>query len=283
MRSEERRELDKAVEIAREAGLRSSYIQAISRRGSAANEWGDFNLLFRDLEEAYKEARQMRSLGVAEFALFCIVDALFDLGAIEEACKKWEVFKKEFPVPIELRQIARRFHIEYAIQAHNKDYQGAAEAHRNSAKIFSELEDAAYLGRARFQLIKMEVLGHLRPIVDIVSDFNRTATEAANVQTPITHYARREAAYLLAAAGGRPIPAPEENYDTLACPNSYYRQHLSVAKIHWLDAAGKKAEATKLRELYRAERNRMMESIPARYHASFLAHPFYRVPDPPGE
>jgi hypothetical protein len=127
------------------------------------------------------------------------------------------------------------------------------------------------------------VKGSLRPISDIVADFNRAAADVEKIQTPITHYARREAAYWIAAAGGQPHPAPEAEYDTLACPNSYYRQYLSVAKIRWLDAAGKKKEAAILRELYGAERKRMLANIPTRYHASFEAHPFYRVPDTSGK
>lgn len=281
LRQEQFRAYDRTVDIAKAAGMRGSYVQALTMRGSGANEVGDFNLLFQDLEEALRQGRQMKSFAIAELALFNLVDALNDLGATNEVLERWKEFKKDFPHPIDLRQANRRLALEATTAEMLGDYARAVKLRKEAAKIFEQMGNIGPFGRAQFQVMKVEATGQLRPISEIVSDYNKLAGELKNTQAPIAHYARRETAYILASLGGDPSPAPDFSYNTLACPNSYYKQYLTAAKIRWLDSIGKTTEANELREKYRIERERMKERIPMRYHASFDSHPLYKVPQSP--
>lgn len=279
MTDEERRSYDDALALAREAGLRGMYVHALSARGASANDWGDFISSFRDLEEALVEARRIKSRGVAEYSFFCLVDNLHDMGDFRTAKQKWEEFKLEFPEPVDLRQKGRRFNLEATSAEALGDFAAAAKLRSEAAKILRDLGDLVFYGRAKFQLLRVEAKGGLRPIESIVFDFNCIAAEVKKVEGPILDYARRETAYLLAAFGGRPIPPPEINYDSLTCTISYYLQNLSVAKIQWFDSIGKFKEADELRTKYRAVREKMKEKIPPQYHKTFDNHPLYRVPE----
>jgi tetratricopeptide (TPR) repeat protein len=280
MHVETKRIYDEVISNTKEMGMRHSYIELLMWRAANANEWGEYNLSFKDLEEVGASARQMKSVVLAEWSSLCVVDNLLDLGVIPEAVERWHAFKKEFPKPNDSGQEARRLNIDAALAEHQGDYQTALSYRKRGVVIYDKLGDLVTVGRIQFRILRYEVLMGARSVEEAVGEFNRMVTATDQIHVSHWQYARHEAAYFLAAQGGHPEPGPDLAYDPLSeCLCAYYRQYLAVAKIQWLDAAMNYNAADELRTRYREMREKMKEKIPAKYHVAFVNHPSYRVPE----
>lgn len=271
--------ISEAIEVAQSTGLRNELLRLIAHRAGSAVEWGEYTFALSEIATALAECRLMKDRGQEELLLFFWADTLADLGAADEAMSKLELLEKEFPKVLDPRVEAQRSSLRGFLAEQQGLFQEAARFRTRGADLYEQLGDSTYAARFRFQVIKIEARGNLRPTKELVEIFNHLAAARKDAMVPVWQHAQREAAYYLASLGGKPTPGPEAEYDPISCPNAYFRQYLSVAKIHWLDSIGKRKEADELRTRYRAERERMKQKIPPQYHKTFDNHPLYRVPE----
>ncbi len=267
----------RAIDMAREAGMKRKLTHSYTNRGIEAEEAGNYILALSDYHASIEEARQIQDTATEVRSHLGIADTLADMGATKECEAKWS----ETQPLVEREKDAYLHAVNQSVLSTIYELKGDIEKSIEHTKIAHEHYQAAGLthgqNRVKLRLIRRHALLNKPDVAFLASEFKDLLSKISLHQWPTWRFQLKSAALLLASKGVE-IQELDKAIDPKTCPVAWLRQELYVSKISWLLSAGETEQANQLRKEYREEMDRLAEKVPPEHRRAFHNHPLYKTP-----
>jgi len=267
-----------AVDMAREAGLRRQLTLALTYRGIEAEEWGDYALALKDYNDCIQESREIMDPASEMRSSLGVADTFADMGMAEKGLEHWKSIQPKIEATTDDYLLGVNQAVYSSLHELTGDLKTSLEACERAMTHYKKAETMSAVHRATLNSIRKKSKANSISIDQLAKEYEELITKLETRQWPSWRFQLKTMAFTLARLGAKNIRQLDPDLDPQTCPVAWIRQELYVAKIRWLDATGQKEAATKLRERYREEYDRLAQKVPVEYREAFYNHPLYKVP-----